>query len=213
MGKNQKQEILGLDILAKTGIFASFLLVSLISTFIYSPVIKTHASEGKGTVSSSLQVSASINPIIAMTTSADEVNMEEGDTSLGHTFPTANVSIDVSTNSLYGYTLTMEDSDDDTNLEPTTENVTAAFSSSFDGAVLKDEMADNTWGFSLDGDAFSAIPALGSPVTLKNTTSLMTTPKDTTDVVFGAKIGMIPAGAYKDVVQFTAIVNGLADST
>lgn len=205
MGNKNDQNAPGLNILAKIGIFASFLLVAFFSLLIYSPVVETRATSSSD---SNLEIETTVASVISLTTSTDDAVMGYNEPNAPQNLPSTTMSVNVSTNSAYGYTLTLEDGDDDTNMTSITEGITDVFTSKFTGQVGQDEMADNTWGYSLDGTIYSAIPVLGSPAVLKETTKKMDTAQESTNVSFGAKVGMITAGTYHDYVQFTAYVNG-----
>ena len=181
------------------GVFSSFLLVSFSAVYLYSPVIKSHAAEEGSSV-----VTANIGSIIAITTSTNELTLNANLNSFVH----GAIDVNVSTNSQYGYTLTLEDSDNNTNMAATATGITDAFTSSFTGSKSSSDMDGNTWGFALSNTDYFAIPALGSPLALKRTNSPMSTAYETTSVDFGVKVGMITAGTYQDTVKFTAYVNG-----
>ncbi len=183
------------------GIFSSTLLLAASATYIYSPTFSSNAAE-----SSEVEIKLNVSSVIGISTSTDSLNLEANVGS----FTSGSIDIDVSTNSQYGYTLTLEDGDNDSSMVHTNIAVSDVLTSTFTGAKTSATMADNTWGFSLDGTSFYNVPTLGSPVALKRTTSPVSTSYDTTSVNFGAKVGAtLTAGTYADTVKFTAFVNGV----
>ena len=182
------------------GVFVTSLFVTALAVYIYSPVLGSHADTSKQT-----DINLSVNSTIALRTNMDTLNLSANVGS----FVNTPLSIDVATNSQYGYTLTLEDKDDNTDMAATNASVADVVESNFSGAKTSAEMADNTWGFSLDETSYYQIPVNGSPVALKRTNSSMNGEYETTTVDFGAKVGMLlTAGTYEDVVVFTAYVNG-----
>ncbi len=200
MVKNQNRGAYNLDIVSKIGIFASFLLVTVLSVYLYSPVIKSHAEEGATT-----NVAANIGSVIALTLDANELNLSTNPNNFVHDA----LNVSVSTNSQFGYTLTLEDADDSSNMTHANSSITDVITSTFTGAKSSSDMDANTWGFSLDTTSYYSIPVLDSPVALKRTNSVMTEAYDTTAVDFGVKVGILTAGTYRDTVRFTAYVNGV----
>ena len=191
-----------LDIFSKLGIFSLSLLAVTAAVYLYSPVIGTHAAETAGT-----NVSLNVGDIIGIRANVDELDLTA---SVG-TFVTGTVNVDVTSNSQYGYTLSLEDVDNNTDLVST--EVSNVVSSGFSGSKTSSTMADNNWGYSLDNIDFYAIPVYGSPATIKHTTNVMGTTYETTPVHFGVKVGMnLPATTYADVVKFTAYVNGIDET-
>ncbi len=183
------------------GVFSVALLAALSAAYIYSPIIDTNAAESREvdvnlTVSSALSLSTNTNNL-ALSAGLDE-------------FVYGSINANVMTNSQYGYTLALEDSDNSSNMTHENTSILDAISSSFSGAKTSATMADNTWGFSLDETDFYMIPTLGNPVALKRTNSPMTADYETTKVDFGVKVGpTLTAGTYTDTVKFTAYVNGV----
>ena len=187
--------------LQKIAIFSSALFVGASAIYVYSPIIGSHAAESKDT-----EVNLTVNSSLALRTSANELNLEANVGS----FVSGTVDVDVTTNSQYGYTLTLEDSDDDASMVHTNASISDAVSSLYTGAKTSSTMTDNTWGFSLDSTNFYMIPTLNNPVALKQTIGAVSGDYDRTPVDFGAKVGMtLTAGTYTDTVKFTAYVNGV----
>ncbi len=190
--------------LQKIAIFSSALFVGASAVYVYSPTFGSHAAESKDA-----EVNLTVNSSLALRTSADELNLEANVGS----FVSGTVDVDVITNSQYGYTLTLEDSDDDASMVHTNTSISDTVTSLYAGAKTSSTMTDNTWGFSLDNTNFYMIPTLNNPVALKQTTGAVSGDYDRTPVDFGAKVGMtLTAGAYTDTVKFTAYVNGADNS-
>ncbi len=188
----------------KIGIFSSFLLFTVFSVYLYSPVIISHAEEGTSDLSAKVRVKQ------VLSLSFDKTNLTlEGNP---NNFVTGTLTAEVSSNSKYGYTLIFSDRDDNTNLDnDEAPGVINPFTSNFENTKTSDLMEENTWGYSLDGTNFIAIPASSSAVTLRNTSSRMTTESENTTLTFGAKIGYVYSGTYSDKIIYTAFVNGQDD--
>lgn len=181
------------------GVFASSLLVTASAVYVYSPVIGSHADS-----SATADINLSVGEVMSLTLDTNSLDLN---TTI-NSFVSGVINATASTNSQYGYTLTLEDVDANTNLVHTNENIEATVASNFSGSKTSSEMEDNTWGFSLNATDFYKVPANGSPVALKRTTTAMTTASETTPVTFGAKVGNITSGTYTDSVLFTMYVNG-----
>ncbi len=191
-----------IKIFSKLGIFMGFLLIAVIAVYFYSPVVMTHAESD-----ANVDIRLKVNPAISLTTDTSELLLEGNPGG----FVTGAINADVITNSQYGYTLTLEDADNDTSMHSTSEGVSTVISSNFSGSKTSDTMGNNTWGYSLDATNFNMIPVNGSYAVLSNTH--VPTPNDPgynrTTIRFGVKIGMtLTSGTYEDTVLFTAYVNG-----
>ena len=185
----------------KVGIFAGSLLVAFVATYIYSPILGSNADDRAGT---SFKATLNVEGVVGIRADVSELNL----TSSVGAFVSAPVNVDVASNSQYGYTLSIEDADSNTNMVST--EVSDVVSSNFSGSKTSSTMADNNWGYSIDNTDFYAIPVSGSPVAVKRTDTIMSTTYETTPVYFGVKVGMnLPATTYTDVVKFTAYVNGV----
>lgn len=183
---------------SKVGVFAASLFVATIATYIYSPVIGSYAG-------SKSNVDVNIGEILAMSVSSDILGLD----ATINTFAHGAIDINVSTNNVFGYTISIEDVDDDTSLVHTDADISDEVTSTFEGAKTSDTMDGNTWGFSIDGIDYYSIPVMGDPVALKRTTSANATAFETTSVDFGVKVGQyLTSGTYTDTVKLTAYVNG-----
>ena len=181
------------------GIFAVSLLATSSAVYLYSPVIKSHADS-----STTAEISVAVGEVMSLSLDTSELNLSSNP----NNFVSGTINATVSTNSQYGYTLALEDVDNNTNLVHVNENISDTISSSFSGSKTSSEMEANTWGFSLNSTDFFKVPVNGSPVALKRTTTPMTTETETTPVDFGVKLGNITSGKYSDSVLFTMYVNG-----
>ena len=182
------------------GVFASSLLVSASAIYFYSPTFGSHADTSK-----SAEVSLTVGSALALSTSADSLALEANIGDFAH----GSIDVDIVTNSQYGYTLTLEDSDSESSLVHTNPSISDKLTSEFEGAKTSSVMDNNTWGFSLDTTDYYYIPTLGNPAALKRTTGAVSRDYDRTSVDFGAKVGNITSGTYTDTVKFTAYVNGV----
>jgi hypothetical protein len=199
MGKVQKAKGIYHKCATRLAIFSMSLLISFTAVYFYSPVIKSHAEE-----SQTLDFNVNVDPELSLTTSSEDVNMEARINSFTH----SSIDLTVKTNSLYGFTLSIEDADNNTNMVHENPNVSEVFTSSFEGQKTSATLDNGTWGYSLDGgENYISMPVYGSPRLIdqkvKRQTSLVTNTVD-----FGAKVGNATSGTYSDTVLFTAYTNG-----
>ena len=185
--------------LKNIGIFSTALFATASAVYMYSPVIGSHADS-----SASADINLNVGEVMSLTLSTDSLNLSTSP----NNFVSGVVSATASTNAQYGYTLTLEDVDNNTNMVHTNENIDAVVTSDFSGKKTSTDMDNNTWGFSLNTTDFYKVPVNGSPVAIKRTTTPMTAASETTDVTFGAKVGNLTSGTYTDKVLFTMYVNG-----
>ena len=181
------------------GIFALSLLTTATAVYIYSPVIGSHAD-----TTATAEVDVNVGEIMALSLDTNELNLSSNP----NNFVSGTINATVSTNSQYGYTLTLEDEDASSDMTHSNENISDVITSTFSGTKTSSEMEANTWGFSLDSTDFSKVPVNGSPATLKRTNAPMTTETETTPVDFGVKLGNVASGTYSDSVLFTMYTNG-----
>ncbi len=185
----------------KIGIFASFLVITVLAVYFYSPVIKSHAYENTvGRTRVKLGVPSRLN----ISTSTNNITM----TGRMNTFSHDSLTVSVSTNSQYGYTLTIEDANANANMVHSDSSISNVFIPLTERAKSS-EMPKNTWGYAADNDEYyRGVPVYGSPAELKRTNVLPANPPETTVVDFGVKVGSIPSGNYQDVVIFSVYANG-----
>ena len=203
MGKIKKTEW-HLGIIGKIGIFASFLLVTVFSVWLYSPVISSHADQIDSTL---VEIGYHIDGRLTLTTDKNEARLI-GRT---NTFVSDTVNAMVSTNAPYGYSLSIEDTDSNTELIHASQSVLTRFTSLFNGAKTSSAMSDNTWGYSLNATDFYAMPEYGEParIGMSNSPSPDDPGYNSNLITFGAKIAdNAPAGVYSDTILLTAYING-----
>lgn len=178
----------------RIGIFALSMFTVASAIYLFSPTNGSHADNA--------DVSIDVGAAVNLRLDKDVLAMN-GDV---NTFITGEITVSVSTNSVFGYTLAMEDTDNITDLTSTTSS--DRFASGFTGKKTQSSMENDNWGFSLNGTDFYRIPAKNSPVALKRVHTYLST-EDSTTITIGAKIGpTITAGQYQDQLLFTAYVNG-----
>ena len=181
------------------GVFSVSLFAAFSAAYIYSPTNGTHADN-----STTADVNLSVNEVMSLTLNTDTLNLS----ATPNSFISGIITATVSTNSQYGYTLTLEDEDSDSNMVHTNSDISSVVTSSFSGSKTSTDLEDNTWGFSLNATDFYKVPVNGSPVALKRSTTPMETENESSDITFGAKVGNITSGTYTDKVLFTLYVNG-----
>ena len=198
-GKNKR-----LNLLVKFGVFAISLFVTVTAAYLYSPVIKTHAVYTDDSTAT-LDINVGVLEELSLTVSSDTVEMSSNVNSFAHN----PVNLTVKTNSQYGYTLSIEDADNDTKMNHVDSGITDNFTSNFTGAKTSSTMENNTWGWSPDGGSnYYFIPQYGNPALIDRNTNAA--PGTVTRAIdFGAKVGIVTSGIYEDTVLFTAYVNGV----
>ena len=174
------------------------------AVYFYSPVIKSHA-EGSAQYES-FQVGVAINPYIGISVDKNLLELSAAPSA----FVSGSVNVYVATNSYTGHTLTIEDVDSDTSMNPEISGITDKFESTFDGVKNSNTMPDETWGFSVDAADYYKIPPFGKSTLINKTND--SSPEnpgyDTKTVNFGAKVGAnTTSGAYSDVILFSAYAN------
>lgn len=188
------------DIFCKMGVFASTLLVSASAVYMYSPTIGTHAAE-----SATPTVRTNVGAVISLSANTNKVEMNANINSFVHDA----VNLTVTTNSQYGYTLTIEDIDSNTNMTHEDSDITDVITSTFSGSKTSSTMDNNTWGYSVDNGAnYYHVPEFGSPVRVDDYYGVVPNGSATKAIDFGVKLGVVTSGVYDDTVLFTAYTNG-----
>ena len=185
--------------LKSIGIFSISLFATASAVYLYSPVIGTHAD-----MTGNADVNLNVSEVMSLTLDKNALNLN----TTPNNFVSGSITATISTNSQYGYTLTLEDVDNSSDMTHTNTSIDSKLTSDFSGSKTSSELETNTWGFSLNATDFYKVPVNGSPVALKRTTTPMTTENESTDITFGAKAGSITSGTYTDKVLFTVYVNG-----
>ncbi len=162
-------------------------------------------------------INATVNPAITVTTSGTvTLSLTPGASAVESR---ASDTVTVNTNDTLGYTLTLADGDAVTNLV-SGANTIAAHSGTFAAPTV---LGTNKWGFAVAGAPFSTtytaisnetsstdlwagMPASGSPVTLRSTSTTAT--NDITTVWYAVKVDSTQPSAvatpYTDQVAYTA---------
>jgi len=185
------------------------LLVGLVST----PLTVFAATDSENTT-----INANLGSTISITTSGS-VALNVTPVS-GGSQTSASDTVSVSTNNSAGYTLTLADSDADTDLVNGGNTIGAHAGTQASPTVL----ANNSWGYRVDsiggfstGGAvesnvtsstitYAGVPATGAPNTIKTTAT--TASGDTTTVWYAVKADTTnPNGTYSDTVTYTATTN------
>lgn len=191
----------GRGILSNIGIFASSLLVTVIAVYFYSPVIGSHADEAR------MSVAATVNPIISLSldTSLVSFDLTPGD---GATFSSLPINAVVDTNSSSGYDLFFSSVDDTTDMTHTGGVAGMTINSVSGSNRLPDDMSVNTWGYSLDGTRYTAIPLASAPANVRTVNQYPTLSERTTAVNIGVKVSRtLPSGSYEKDIVFSAIAH------
>lgn len=155
-------------------------------------------------------------------TSSGTVNLSVTPTPAG-VYSTINDDVEVETRSSTGYTLTMKDSDTNTNLV----NGGETFARSAGTPASPITLAANTWGYRIDnvsgfgpgptaqqnsvsssGYTFAGVPASNETAHTLAITSGPADPAETTQVWYGVHANADkPEGTYVDQVTYTAVIN------
>ncbi len=180
-------------------VFASFLILGLISTLTFAPAIKSNAAE------SSAEVETIVRPVLAITTDESLLNFTLSPLS-GGSSESKPVIATVDTNSTGGYELYFSSEDNATAMTSTTASDTIV--SDFNSAVTLANMGVNKWGYSLDNTNFNKIPTLANQTKIKDLDHYPTSNERNTTVNIGIKIDdTIDSGVYSKVVKFSAIAH------
>lgn len=188
-----------------TGIGILFLLLA--------PVVASAAT-------SNTTISSDISAVIGVFTTSGTVNVDVAPSGAGAQ-TIASDTITVSTNSTAGYTLKLAESTGSSNLVSGSDLIPASAGSQASPVAA----AVNTWGYRVDGIGgfgagptsaasnqaigaltFAAVPATGSPNTIKTTATTAT--NDTTTVWYQVTADTsTPPGTYTNTVVYTAVTN------
>ena len=194
VGKNR-------GILSSIGIFAGSLLITVIAVYFYSPVTSSHADESK------MRVTATVNPILSLSLNTNEVSFDitPGD---GANFLMQPINAIIDTNSASGYDLFFSSVDDSTSMNRTGGVAGTTINSMVGLNIIPENMGRNVWGYSLDGDRFSAIPSVNSPATIRTINQYPTGSDRVTTLNIGVKVNMsFPSGSYSKDIVFSAVAH------
>ncbi len=165
-------------------------------------------------------ISSTLSPVISLLTSNGTVDVNVVPTGSGAQ-TIASDTVTVSTSDSSGYTLNLAETGASSNLVSGGNTIPASSGSQASPAVV----AANTWGYRVDGVGgfgagptsgqssaaigsakFAAVPASGSPDTIKTTSG--TASNDTTTVWYGVAANTSqPTGTYTNSVTYTATAN------
>jgi hypothetical protein len=171
-------------------------------------------------LTASTTISSNVSSVISLLTTSGTVNANVVPTS-GGAQSIASDTVSVSTSDTAGYTLMLAETGASSALTSGGNTIPASSGTQTSPVA----MSANTWGYRLDGiggfgagptssqssaaigsSKFAAVPATGSPSTLKTTSG--TANNDTTVVWYGVAANTSqPAGTYTNSVTYTAIAN------
>ena len=196
-----------IPLLPPLGIFTLIFAVTLITAYLYSPVIRTSAEES-GSVSTSSKLSANIRTSISVS-SPQDLLLSLTPTPEG-TFNSNSLNIKTNTNSNTGYELYLSSIDEQTSLShltPPSSPPTTIPSISTNTTVSSFPL--NSWGYSLDNVNYQPIAKLSSPTLIRNVHTFPTTSSDINTIIhFGTKLNTtLPSGFYAKTVQISAIAH------
>lgn len=179
------------------GFFSSFLVFSFIVAMLVAPIFKSSADE--------FDVGVNVNSVISLSLSSSSVMINAP---VGGGFGSDSADATVLTNSAFGYTLAIEDADSNTSLtSAVSEDVV---SSDYLGSKTSETFEANTWGFSVDGTKFYAVPKKNSPLILAKGTTATSDEGAETTITFGAKTSAsLTSGTYTDRIIISAYTNGV----
>ena len=188
------------NIMQKIGIFSFSLLIAAVAAYLYSPVIKSHADE-----SEPVKINAEMPSLLSINTYSNKILLYSYDET--ENFVTDTLYLGVETNSRYGYSLYVEDLDENAAMINQSA-LEYSIASDFSGTKTSETMAVNKWGYSLDEENYLKMPVFGDPTRIR-TTNGSVNGVDYVNMYFGAKVGSsLPAGYYVDHVMFTVVANG-----
>ena len=182
------------------GVFCAFLLFGAMVFAFFSPIVGTNAADTMNT-----NLSANVNAVISVT--APDASAY----AFGSITPTAegqfasqSGTVQVKTNSINGYKLYISNNTSETRMVSIGNDT---FVSPCGSGVTSSTMAKNTWGYSTDGTDYYPISATNTLIGQKTSPLTQTTPYSHT-VHIGMKLGSdLKAGAYSNVIKFTATTN------
>ena len=188
----------------KIGVFASSLLLTVVSIYLYSPILGSHAGDGVTT-----RFEAVINPVASITLDISDLVFDIAPTASG-TFSSSPITATVSTNSLGGYELYFSSDDDETDMVHDNAEISDVIASDFSGTVTSETMGANKWGYSLDNVDFSKIPTATNQLELRNIDHYPEAAEKTNTIYIGTKISTaLTSGLYSKDVKFTAVAHDM----
>ena len=194
-----------IDALSKIGIFSIFMLVSIVSLGVFSPICVSQAAEEPGQSEEEPPLEVGIFND-GKTAYANKLEFNITPTSVG-VFDFKRVNFYAYTESSGGFESYFSTSSSDTSMKNTDKDTKAAIMSDFSGEVKSNEMASNEWGYSFDRTNFSALPSSDEPKLIRNITSYPAYESQYfTEVTFGVKVDTsLPSGSYSQDLVYTVI--------
>ncbi len=191
------------------GIFTFVFAVTLITAYLYSPVVKTNAEEDPGTASPTRFLPT--DPYMISITSPSRLKLDLTPTP-GGIFKSGSVDVTVETTSTRGYTLTMSTANENNALKsgaaPSSGPSVITSIPSISSNTTASSFPMNNWGYSNDDATYRAIPKLSNPAVIRKVNTPVNTSNKTTKVTFAAKLNNnVQAGNYKSLIVFTATSN------
>ena len=180
--------ILGfLPILALTAIFSMFTLF---------PQTKVSAAPSSPT-----------NPSLSITVDT-AANIHFNATDLNNSaFKSQAFGVKVTTDCRTGYTISLSDQDEDTNLKSANPlNTTNITSITADTAAAN--FTAGTWGYSIDNTTFKPIAKKSAPVAVKTTNTPTPATGESTSIFLGVKsAATLPTDTYSDILEVSVVTN------
>ena len=187
--------------ITRLGIFSASLLLTVSALYLYSPVASTNASE-------IVDVIVGANPVVSLTLDTNSLKFKLAPKDDADAFASKSVQATVNTNSSRGYELYFSSVDNETDLVSSDQSISDVISSDFDNTVTSATMGSNKWGYSLDNENFSKIPALSDHATLRNLNHLPNTSERITTTNIGIRVdNTISSGVYSKSILFSAIAH------
>ncbi len=186
----------------KFGIFFGALFMTVISVYIYSPVIKSNAAD--------VAVSAVVGEVISLSVDTNDITINVNSPTAEGVFSSSPVTATIATNSAYGYELYFSAEDDNTDMTHVNSSVSTVIASDFNNTVTSSTMAANKWGYSLDNTNFSKIPTLTNATKIKEIDHTPTSAELETAIYIGTKVSTsLISGSYSKEVVISAIPRGM----
>lgn len=186
-----------------SGVFGVFLLLGLITAFIYSPVIRTNAEDSVQT-----KVSTNVAAVASVSVDSENLTLNYNTPTPEGVFDSGTVTATVSTNSPGGYELYFSSVDNATDMVSTNSSITDVIASDFSGTVTSSTMGKNKWGYSIDNTNYSKIPTSSAHATLRNIDHFPSAAERQNTVRIGAKVdSTLKAGTYSKSVLFSVIAH------
>lgn len=212
MGKIKAKNKVYLDGFYKLGIFTAFLLLTVFSVWLYSPVIKSHADD-----SATSQVEVNVNPVLSVLLSTDELNFQiQPSYSSSNSYYSNYINATVYTNNATGYQLFFSSIDNNTDMvSEESEEVIESLTTRNTNLTIPNGKG-GVWGYSktAESNTWNQIPTLATPASLKQTFHPSPASGSTTKLYIGiAANSTLDSGLYSKDVKFSAVVNDYIETS